>query len=83
MPGTEVRRHLSLLCSIHANILFFLVWIMGHVLSGWDGTNGLKNPTDLCESMTTFYIPRAKLVIVYQMSVGTHIIRDSCLSSLS
>lgn len=25
------------------------VWIMGHVLSGWDGTNPLMNPTDLCE----------------------------------
>lgn len=25
------------------------VWILGHVLSGWDGTNPLKNPTDLCE----------------------------------
>lgn len=25
------------------------VWIMGHVLTGWDGTNPLSNPTDLCE----------------------------------
>ncbi|KAI0094202.1 sphingomyelin phosphodiesterase [Irpex rosettiformis] len=24
------------------------VWIIGHVLSGWDGSNGLGNPTDLC-----------------------------------
>ena len=24
------------------------VWILGHVLSGWDGTNALGNPTDLC-----------------------------------
>ena len=26
-----------------------LVWIIGHVLSGWDGTNPLRNPTNLCE----------------------------------
>lgn len=26
-----------------------LVWIMGHVLTGWDGSNPLVNPTNLCE----------------------------------
>jgi sphingomyelin phosphodiesterase len=26
-----------------------IVWIMGHVLTGWDGTNPLLNPTNLCE----------------------------------
>ena len=26
-----------------------LVWIIGHVLSGWDGTNPLEVPTNLCE----------------------------------
>lgn len=26
-----------------------VVWIMGHVLTGWDGTNPLLNPTDLCK----------------------------------
>ncbi|KAN0131836.1 Metallo-dependent phosphatase-like protein [Lactarius tabidus] len=25
------------------------VWIMGHVLSGWDGTNPLEAPTNLCD----------------------------------
>ncbi|KAF8510005.1 sphingomyelin phosphodiesterase [Hysterangium stoloniferum] len=25
------------------------VWIMGHVISGWDGTNPLLNPTNLCK----------------------------------
>ncbi|KAI0375428.1 sphingomyelin phosphodiesterase [Pilatotrama ljubarskyi] len=25
------------------------VWILGHVLSGWDGTNPLTNPTNLCD----------------------------------
>ena len=29
-----------------------LVWIIGHVLSGWDGTNPLLNPSDLCEFYT-------------------------------
>ena len=26
-----------------------LVWIVGHVLSGWDGINPLEAPTNLCE----------------------------------
>ena len=25
------------------------VWIMGHVVSGWDGTDPLEAPTNLCE----------------------------------
>ena len=25
------------------------VWIVGHVLSGWDGSNPLVNPTNLCK----------------------------------
>jgi hypothetical protein len=28
------------------------VWILGHVLSGWDGTNPLQNPTNLCRFYT-------------------------------
>lgn len=31
-----------------------LVWIVGHVLSGWDGTNALPNPTNLCEHFFRF-----------------------------
>jgi sphingomyelin phosphodiesterase len=31
---------------------FILVWILGHVLSGWDGTNPLNNPTNLCKCCT-------------------------------
>jgi sphingomyelin phosphodiesterase len=27
------------------------VWIMGHVLSGWDGSNPLTNPTNLFYQM--------------------------------
>ena len=26
------------------------VWIVGHVPTGWDGTNALNNPTNLCMS---------------------------------
>ena len=26
-----------------------LVWIVGHVLAGWDGTAAQSNPTNLCE----------------------------------
>lgn len=26
-----------------------VAWIIGHVPSGWDGTNGLLNPTNLCQ----------------------------------
>ena len=33
-----------------------LVWIIGHVLSGWDGTNPLEAPTDLCEFWALWYL---------------------------
>ena len=33
-----------------------LVWIVGHVLTGWDGTNPLRNPTNLCSSAFILYI---------------------------
>ncbi|TFK56749.1 sphingomyelin phosphodiesterase [Heliocybe sulcata] len=33
------------------------VWIMGHVLSGWDGTNGLLNPTNLFYQIVDRYTP--------------------------
>ena len=29
------------------------MWIIGHVLSGWDGTNPLEAPTNLCELLST------------------------------
>lgn len=47
-----------------------LVWILGHVLSGWDGTNPLANPTNLCKPyMYSEWSRFAHLtnVIVYQM----------------
>ncbi|KAF8204403.1 Metallo-dependent phosphatase [Mycena galopus ATCC 62051] len=33
------------------------VWIIGHVLSGWDGTNPLVNPTDLFYQIVDRYSP--------------------------
>ncbi|KAJ7201347.1 Metallo-dependent phosphatase [Mycena pura] len=33
------------------------VWIIGHVLSGWDGTNPLLNPTDLFYQIVDRYSP--------------------------
>lgn len=33
------------------------VWIIGHVLSGWDGTNPLPNPTDLFYQIVDRYSP--------------------------
>ncbi|KAF7793419.1 hypothetical protein EIP86_004531 [Pleurotus ostreatoroseus] len=33
------------------------VWILGHVLSGWDGTNALLNPTDLFYQIVDRFSP--------------------------
>ncbi|KAJ4507568.1 hypothetical protein HRR83_004148 [Exophiala dermatitidis] len=33
------------------------VWVVGHVLSGWDGTNPLPNPTDLFYQIIDRYSP--------------------------
>ncbi|MCJ1382360.1 hypothetical protein MMC17_005473 [Xylographa soralifera] len=33
------------------------VWILGHVLSGWDGSNPLDNPTDLFYQVVDRYSP--------------------------
>ncbi|KAL8870348.1 MAG: hypothetical protein Q9174_003590 [Haloplaca sp. 1 TL-2023] len=33
------------------------VWIIGHVLTGWDGTNPLPNPTDLFYQIVDHYSP--------------------------
>ena len=33
------------------------VWIMGHVLTGWDGSNALPNPTDLFYQIVERYSP--------------------------
>jgi len=33
------------------------VWILGHVLSGWDGTNGLRDPTNLFYQIVDRFSP--------------------------
>ena len=43
------------------------VWILGHVLTGWDGTNGLNNPTNLCMSWFCLWSQANLSLIVYQM----------------
>jgi hypothetical protein len=45
------------------------VWIIGHVLSGWDGTNPLPNPTNLFYQIVERYSPH---VIANVMFGHTH-----------
>lgn len=45
---------------------------MGHVLSGWDGSNALGNPTDLCaytSACVRFNMSLTCVAAVYQMYV--------------
>ncbi|EKG18441.1 Metallo-dependent phosphatase [Macrophomina phaseolina MS6] len=62
------------------------VWIVGHVLSGWDGTNPLPNPTDLFYQIVDRYSPHVianvffghtheDQVIIYYANNGT--VRDA------
>ena len=37
------------LSAFHQYLSIDPVWIIGHVLTGWDGTNPLLNPTNLCK----------------------------------
>lgn len=32
----------------------FSVWILGHVLPGWDGTNAMEDPTNICTLRPSF-----------------------------
>ncbi|KAL6304766.1 Metallo-dependent phosphatase [Sparassis latifolia] len=41
------------------------VWIMGHVLSGWDGTNALMNPTNLFYQIVDRYSPHVIAAIFF------------------
>jgi hypothetical protein len=43
--GVLVHRGLVM----HLLTLFSLVWIVGHVPSGWDGIDALQTPSNLCE----------------------------------
>lgn len=31
-------------------------WILGHVPAGWDGTNALKNPSNLCVYIHLYFL---------------------------
>ncbi|KAG0145453.1 hypothetical protein CROQUDRAFT_658631 [Cronartium quercuum f. sp. fusiforme G11] len=41
------------------------VWIMGHVLSGWDGTNPLANPTNLFYQLVERFSPHVIKAILW------------------
>ena len=41
------------------------VWILGHVLTGWDGTNPLPNPTDLFYQIVDRYSPHVIANIIF------------------
>lgn len=47
------------------------VWILGHVLSGWDGKNPLKNPTDLFYTIVDRYSPHVIANIFFGHTVGS------------
>ena len=56
------------------------VWILGHVLSGWDGTNPLLNPTNLFYQIVDRYSPH---VIANIMFGHTHVGIFSYISGCS
>jgi len=53
-----------------------LVWIVGHVLTGWDGTNPLRNPTNLCSSA---FMPCICALLTYPSHSS---LSDVCLTFL-
>ncbi|KAL5118164.1 hypothetical protein ACEQ8H_003999 [Pleosporales sp. CAS-2024a] len=68
------------------------VWIMGHVLSGWDGSNPLPNPTDLFYQIVDRYSPHVianiffghtheDQVMIYYANNGTNQSAGSALTS--
>ncbi len=68
------------------------VWILGHVLSGWDGTNPLLNPTDLFYQIIDRYSPHVianvfwahtheDQVIIYYANNGTVQYSSTALTS--
>ena len=49
-----------------------LVWIVGHVLTGWDGTQSQLSPTNLCKgahAIAVLGISNINWHVVYQMYV--------------
>ncbi|TAQ83384.1 hypothetical protein B7494_g8293 [Chlorociboria aeruginascens] len=68
------------------------VWILGHVLSGWDGSNPLPNPTDLFYQIIDRYSPHVianvfwghtheDQVMIYYSDNGTVRSSDTALTS--
>jgi hypothetical protein len=68
------------------------VWILGHVLSGWDGSNPLPNPTDLFYQIIDRYSPHVianvffghtheDQVVIYYADNGTVRSRESAQMS--
>ncbi|OJJ42884.1 hypothetical protein ASPZODRAFT_20164 [Penicilliopsis zonata CBS 506.65] len=50
------------------------VWIIGHVLSGWDGTNPLPNPTNLFYQIVARYAPHVIANILWGHTHEDHIL---------
>ena len=46
------------------------VWIVGHVLSGWDGSNPLPNPTNLFYQIVERYSPHVISSIFFGHTVS-------------
>jgi hypothetical protein len=70
--GTEVCLFAPCDLVMHLLTLFSLVWIIGHVLSGWDGSDALPSTSNLCEYHPFTKLPFDALTltfsfIVYQM----------------
>ncbi len=68
------------------------VWILGHVLSGWDGSNPLDNPTDLFYQIVDRYSPHVianifwghtheDQVMIYYANNGTVMNSSTALTS--
>lgn len=65
------------------------VWIIGHVLSGWSGTNGLDNPTNLFYQIVSRFAPYTikavffghthedQFSVFYNQNGTTHSARDA------
>lgn len=65
MPETEVCIKVDLYCLACQLNVTFSVWIIGHVLAGWDGTNALLNPTNLCMYLSHWKLFRLLICIPY------------------
>ena len=68
------------------------VWILGHVLPGWDGTNSLPNPTNLFYQIVDRYSPHVianvffghtheDQVMIYYANNGTNQSSDNALTT--